>query len=632
MPGDFDRKKIARVVKADLARAKDYYESTIEPALKRRWEIYTASKERYEVKFPVLSEQSDYVEYQFYGYVQWAKPTILNSFFGPSQVIQILGQGAEDSPAASLMEDFINWQIVQQCHGYLVFDSWIQDALIYELGILKCWWLRETRQTHDTLKVSPQYLQELSSTPEIQILSVGEPDGYGDMQVDILHDSVVENRPMIDHISPYDLRWSPDARSLDKANFVAQRSIVSASELHQGIAEGRYDKDETEQALANDAEGVSWTQHELDANSELDKIEEDDDARRKFELYECYVRLDSDGDGILEDLIVTMCAGHVLRVEENTLGRVPFFIFAPHRDPDKVFCDMSLSEILGELQDLNTAMTRQLLVNISLNNTPREFVNEDIVDITDLLENANFIRVRGNPNEAIKTGSVLPLSPITMSFMESLKAKEEELSGKTRYNMGTDASTLNKTATGVQLIMNAANQRINHLIKIFAETGVQQLYRFLVELNQRFIDQTQVIRLLNEPMTIQPDDLSGELDIVVNSDVGLGEKQKLTQTMYQYLKEFYPAAAQMGIAGPADFSRAAQKLFELQGWKDAKSCFRTPEEIQTMQQQQMAAMQAQAAAGAVPGAPAPGAPAPAPAPAQPPQAPEQGQPMQNGGM
>ena len=56
--------------------------------------------------------------------------------------------------------------------------------------------------------------------------------------------------------------------------------------------------------------------------------------------------------------------------------------------------------------------------------------------------------------------------------------------------MGTDASTLNKTATGVQLIMNAANQRINHLIKIFAETGVQQLYRFLVELNQRFVDQT----------------------------------------------------------------------------------------------------------------------------------------------
>ena len=629
MPNDFDKQKIARVVKADLARANSYYEETVEPELTKRWQIYTASKDRYEEKFPVLSERSDYVEYQFYGYVQWAKPTILNSFFGPSKVIQIIGQGPEDATAASMMEEFIDWEIVQQCHGYLVFDAWINDALIYELGVLKCWWSRETRVTRDTLKVSPQYLQELMVEPDVQVLNIGEPDGYGDIQVDILHEAVVENRPLIDHISPYDLRWSPDARSLDTANFVAQRSIVAASDIRLGIDEGRYDKLEAEAVLANEDGDVVWTQHELEVNDELDKIEEDDKARRKYELYECYVKIDANGDGLLEDLIVTMCSGHVLRVEENTLGRAPFFLFAPHRDPDKVFCDMSLAEILGELQDINTAMTRQLLVNISLNNTPREFINEDIVDLTDLLEDSNFIRVRGNPNEAIKTGSVLPLSPITMTFLESLKSKEEELSGKTRYNMGTDASTLNKTATGVQLIMNAANQRINHLIKIFAETGVQQLYRFLVELNQRFVDQTQVIRLLNKPMTISPDDLSGELDIVVNSDVGLGEKQRLTQTLYQYLKEFYPAASQMGIAGPEDFSRVALRLFELQGWKDAKTCFRTADEIRMMQQQQaqmQAAQQAQAAQQpqAVPQLAEPTQP-----PALP-QAPEQ-QPL-NGGM
>ena len=618
------------MVKADLLRAKEYYERVVERELTKRWDIYTASKERYEQKFPVLSEKSDYVEYQFYGYVQWAKPTILNSFFGPSRVIQILGQGAEDSDAASLMEDFIDWEIVQQCHGYLVFDAWIHDGLVCELGVLKCWWKRETTQTRDMMKVSQQYLQELLATPDVQVLAVGEPDGYGDVQVDILHETVVENRPVIDHVSPFDLRWSPDARSLETANFVAQRTILSASDLKRGIDEELYDKDETEALLANGDSNVSWTNHELETNEELDKLEEDDRARRKFEVYECYVKLDANSDGLLEDLIVTMCGDHVLRVEENTLGRVPFFIFAPHRDPDKVFCDISLSEILGELQDLHTAITRQLLVNISLNNTPREFVNEDIVDLTDLLEDASIIRVRGNPNEAVKAGNTLPLSPITMTFLESLKSKEEELSGKTRYNMGTDASTLNKTATGVQLIMNAANQRINHLIKIFAETGVQQLYRFLVELNQRFVDQTQVVRLLNKPMQIQPDDLRGELDIVVNSDIGLGEKQKMTQTLYQYLKEFYPAAAQMGIAGPEDFSRVAAKLFELQGWKDAKSCFRTPDEIRAMQQQQQQMMQMQQMQAAQGQPMPPQGQAQLPAPEAQPAAPEAA--LQNGGM
>lgn len=587
-----NRERIVRIVLNDLKRSKEYFENTIEPALIKRRDIYRASKEYYAKKFPELSEQSDYVSYDFYAYVQWAKPTILNSFFGPTQVVSIVGQGAEDAENADLMNKFVNWQLNQQCRGYLVYDSWIQDALIYELGILKCWWRREMAMKQDPMVISRGYLQQLASSGQVKILSAQPVNIYGDVQVVVEHQTVVENRPMIDHVSPFDLRWSPDAKSLETASFVAQRKVVTADELLRGVNSGIYDKKETEAAL-DDASGVEWTRSELENNPELDEDDREiERARMKYELYECYTKFDDNGDGLLEDMIVTIVGDHVLRSEPNNFGRIPFFVLAAHHDPDKVFCDISMSEISGEIQDLRTAMIRQLLVNISLNNNPQQYINEDAVNLDDINNNANYIRVTGDVSKAMVPVPVIPVAPTTMQIIEYFKSTEEELTGKTRYNQGTDADTLNKTATGIGLIMKASNQRINHVIKIFAETGVIQLYRHMVTLDQRFIDQNQVIRLFNEPLKVSPDDLTGEMDIVVSADVGLGEKEQVINTITRYLQECFPAAMQLGIADAKDFSRAAVELFERCGWKDAQACLRSPAEIEQMQRQQ-AQIQAQ---------------------------------------
>ena len=123
-----------------------------------------------------------------------------------------------------------------------------------------------------------------------------------------------------------------------------------------------------------------------------------------------------------------------------------------------------------------------------------------------------------------------------------------------------------------------------------------ELNRFLIRLNQTYIDQMQVVRLLDKTLEIQPDDLDGNFDIVVNSDVGLGEKEQKTNVLTSYLRELFPFAMQLGIAEPADFSRAAVRLLELLGWQDARTFLRTPEEIrqqQIMQQLQMQQAQSQ---------------------------------------
>lgn len=593
-----NREKLARLVQDDLKRANGYYADKIEPLLLRRLETYQGDKNHYEKKYPKLSEQTDFCSYDFYAWVEWAKSQILGAITGSNSVIEIIGCGPEDEKAASTMDALINWQITQQCHGYLVYDQWIREALIFELGILKCWWNRAVGTEHRREKMPMQAVQTLQ-TAGIQVTSVGQPDFWGDVVVEYEQPVVTQNRPELDHVSPFDLRWLPEARSLEAANFVAQRKIMTGSELLKAAGEGKYDKAACRAAVEKSG-GVSWTTADTSLNPDIESASSDgeDNGRQLVEVYECYVKHDETGKGDVKDLIVTVCGDELLSVQDNTLGRLPFFTLSVHRDPYKVMPDLSMASIEGELQTLRTLITRQMLVNISMNNRPVRFVNAREVNVDDLLNNSEVIRCNADPAGVIVPQNIQPIAGWTMGMLEQLKQQEEEWTGRTRYNQGMDASSLNKTATGISAIMQASAQRINGIIKTFSETGLNELMRFLIKLNQTFIDQQQVIRVLNRPMIVQPDDLSGELDIIVNSDVGLGDKARQIDALKMYLTGLFPQALQLGVVTLEQGARAGIKLLELSGLKNGEQYIKPPEQIQQEQAQAQAMAQAQADAQA----------------------------------
>lgn len=596
------RERVRMVALRDLARAEDFYRQTTEPLLLRRREIYQADKDLYKRMFPRLGF-SDYTSHDFYAWVQWALSQALDSFFGTTRVISIVGQGQGDAENAQVMEELIKWQLEQGNKGFMLFSSWFEDTLVYDLGVLKCWWSRVSQPREETVTVPQDRLMGMAQTPGVELLDVGAPDFYGDCQVTLRRMVTTDNRPVLDHVSPFDVRWLPEARRMEESLFVAQRQIVTGDVLLRGAKEGVYDRDEARRAV-DEGGTVDYEMADQVLNPDLEMFpaQEDDAARRRVEIFECYVKHDVNGDGVLEDLIVTLANDHLLRVELNPLGRLPFFVLSTQHDSSRVLPQSSMADIEGELQALRVAFVRQILLNISVNNTPRYFVDVNQVDVEDLTKDKMMVRCKGNPRDVVTAFPSAPLAPWTMQFIEYFRSVEEEWTGRTRYNQGTDANTLNKTATGISLIMKSSAQRINHIVKIFAETGVSELNRFLIRLNQTYIDQAQVVRLLDRALTIQPDDLDGNFDIVVNSDVGLGEKEQKVNSLTSYLREVYPFAMQLGVAGPADFSRAAIRLLELLGWKDARTFLRTPEEIQQQQMQQQMMMQ-QAAQAPMPAAP-----------------------------
>ena len=176
------RERVRMVALRDLARAEDFYRQTTEPLLLRRREIYQADKELYKKMFPRLGF-SDYTSHDFYAWVQWALSQALDSFFGTTKVISIVGQGQGDAENAKTMEELIKWQLEQGNKGFMLFSGWFEDTLVYDLGVLKCWWSRVSQPREETVAVPQDRLMILAQTPGVELLDVGAPDFYGDCQV-----------------------------------------------------------------------------------------------------------------------------------------------------------------------------------------------------------------------------------------------------------------------------------------------------------------------------------------------------------------------------------------------------------------------------------------------------------------
>lgn len=591
--------KIKNTITNDIQKANNFFTSKIEPVLRTRHQIYEADKKYYDKRFSKLGKQTDFVSFDFWAMVQWAIPNIMNAFFGSDDALVIVGRNSEDVPRAEVFKKLIDFQLMTQNKGFLVLWDWFNDAFQYNLGAVKVWWKREENWSEEHFEYADMTrLAMLQADQWCEITNIGEPDMFGNVQVFYRIGRLKVNKPVIETVRVTDLRWSPEAKSLDEANFVAHKQNVTADHLRRQARLGVYDIEAVERAIADEGNNsVVYNMFETELNDELDQhTQEDDHARTLYELYECYTKLDINGDGLLEDTLITVVGDEILRMEENPYGRVPIFTVSPIRDSFKVLANLSFSEIVGEIQSIKTALMRQLLLNTVNVNNLRWFINPSGIDLKDLQENRQYIKTQANdPRSSIMAFPQQPLAGWTMPLFEYFEGALEQWTGRTRYNQGTDSSSLNKTATGISLLQQASAQRIDYIIRVFAETGVGEMLRFLIELNQKYIDQPQVVRLQNTMLQVSPDDLKGEFDIDVNTEVGVGKKKQMVSNMQLYLSAIAPTGMQIGAITPGEWARAAQRLLRDSGVRDPESYVQDPEIIKQQFFASLATLQGQLA-------------------------------------
>lgn len=595
---DAQRQKVLEQVRSDIDRADRYFDGTLAAKIKERYEIYTADKDRYKRLYPELSEACPFVTHDFWSTVEWLLSTAMGAFFGSEDILVLQGEGPEDQGRADLMKKVLRYQLEKQNRGFLLFENWFRDAFVCQLGTIKATWTRETETTEFDEVLPGDRIEALMTDPAVRVTALEETDSPLYLRALWTRERVTKSHAVLENLSPHELRWSPEAKRLSEAHYVAHRRSVSADWLRRRAREGVFNPDLVEKALRG-ASGRPMddelAQRFTPGISEAPGTDVDP-ARREVVLYECYVRIDADDDGLLEDLIVRVVEGElVAEPEVNEWGRAPLFTLTPFRDPHQVWADMGYAKIVGEYQDMWVALLKQSIVAVGLSNDPRMFINETAVHQGDLFDNRRYIRVRGDksPRDVFAPVPSAGLAPETLALIEKLEAKKEQDTSQTRYNQGLDARSLNKTASGIHAIMSASQVRLEQIIRGMAEGDVRELMQHLVGMVQRHMDQSTVIRLFGERLEVAPDDLAGEYDFDINANAAGAVRQQHVENLMQYLAQIYPAAAQMGCATPDNYFAAAKRLLNEMGFKSVEGELLVDPKVLQGMHQQMQQMQQQ---------------------------------------
>jgi len=82
--------------------------------------------------------------------VEGLMPALMDIFAGSDEVVRFEPVGPEDEEAAQQETDYVNHVFMQRNPGFMVLYSFIKDALLSKVGIVKVWWEEHEEEQRET--------------------------------------------------------------------------------------------------------------------------------------------------------------------------------------------------------------------------------------------------------------------------------------------------------------------------------------------------------------------------------------------------------------------------------------------------------------------------------------------------
>lgn len=523
--------------------------------------------------------------------IEWVMPSLMKIFYGGHKVLQLNPVEIEDEEKAPVMEEKVNFDIQKGLNGYLLMHDWFKDALLGKYSVVKYWWEKGTKKKHmDFSNVTGDELEALYNSVEIEIKEVTDGDEMDTYNVKCTR--IVDiSKPMAEVVPPEEM--IVDVRSgseLSKSSFVAHKKRVHKNHLKKYKISPK-DVSGTREAFENGSALKDVRFQDLGGTDFIHDNKESDFVY----IYECYLNdYDDEGDPI--PMKVLIFGDKVIDIEENSYGKPPFCGLTTIRIPHR-FAGRSLAELVIELQKLKSALMRSILDNLYYQNNGVTVVNPYRINMDDVIDrNEPGAKWRTlydtDPNKAFSPVPVTPMAPQAFNLLEVVDSIKEKRTGITSYNQGLDSKSLNKTATGISQIMGASQQRMELIARMFAETGVRELFQAFVDMNLDFFDREQAIKVGAEWATINPQDIDGEFDVTIEVGVGTGS-QEVKITQLTNMLQMTAPMLQGGVVSKEDLQALLKEIYLLMGHKNTDKFVSggqqeqsiPPEAMQQMQQQ-----------------------------------------------
>jgi len=554
--------EIAKAVNAEIDAARRYIDNNRMPERVKRWDRYYGRPYGNEMK-----GRSKFISRDLMEAVEWTLPYLIRQFASGDPKINIMIEGQEPWVGQALMN-----QIQEDLNSgqdeslFRAFYEWFKDSMVSDTGFCKVGWeLDYEQQTVTWPQLGLDQMNELAADPDVQIQGFEEVfDGatgqyvYANVRTRV---RVVRKYGLtVSGLPHWEFICAADSRTINDEHPKGHQTKVTLDYLKRvnRARGGDYFKglEALEREVDEETSKRAWEAPTDDGETERQRYYDEQETtgqdmpakggRKEYLLTEWFTRLDIDGDGYLEDVVCWMADKHLLRYEDNSEGILPICGLSPILDCYRLF-GISYSDLIVPIQNLMTMVTRRVLDNFDFQNLGLWFSKDPSIDARRLLNPIPGDLIRGDPTTTQRMDPQ-PFHPSVLNLLEYIKGMKEDRIGNTRYNQGTDADSLNKTARGMEMIMSAAQQRMELIARVFAETGLRDFYRKCAMLYQIYRRKPFVTRVRGREVEVTPDMLQGTIkvtvDMGVEAEVGMIEARKI-QEMFGFqsaIDQRYPGA------------------------------------------------------------------------------------------
>jgi len=396
------------------------------------------------------------------------------------------------------------------------------------------------KKIHDQLNESGASKHLRSMAFEMALLGTGVMKGpfavdkeYPNWNDDGEYDPLVKTVPECNHVSVWDFFPDPEATSMDDAEYVVERHKMSRNQLRS--LKGRpYFRDESIEAA------IAQTPDYVRKHWEM-KMEDDDvlSETERWEVLEFWGFVDTDileENGVkvpkeFRDLVelscnIWICNGEVLRMVLNPFkpARIPYYSVPYEHNPYSFF-GVGIAENMDDTQTLMNGFMRMAIDNAALSgNLIIEVDETNLVPGQDMsvYPGKVFRRQGGAPGQAIFGTKFPNVAQENMQLFDKARVLADESTGFPSFAHGqTGVSGVGRTASGISMLMSAANGSIRSVVKNVDDYLLGPLGKAFFSFNMQF-DYDESIK--------------GDLEVKASGTESLMSNEVRSQRLMQFLQ------------------------------------------------------------------------------------------------
>ena len=395
--------------------------------------------------------------------------------------------------------------------------------------------------------------------------------------------------PDIESVSIFDLYPDPYCTNLRDCDGLFRRHILTKRQLRELKDLPGFDSEEIEEVIRTQRKGDHTEETHERTRREISGVNDQGESRR-YEVLEYWgcidgqdlqdygVDLDEDTDLTQQfDSNVWLLSGKVIKIQLNpVMGyKIPYQIFPYERSPHQ-FWGTGVPKMMRDSQSTMNAATRIYLDNMALSSGPMLEVNSDLLaageDPTDIHPWRVFLREGGDGTmPAVRFFQPIANANGLTSIIDIFRRFADETTSLPSYTHGEQTKSLNKTATGISMLMGAANVALKSTIKNLDDFLVRPMIESLFHFNMQYGT--------NEKS-------KGDLKVIARGSTALIQKEVQSQRLLQFMSLLGNPEDQMLVNRPQLLKQIAESMDI-----DPEAFMKSEEEINAEIQQQQAQQQ-----------------------------------------